>query len=85
MPEGVLVIDVNVVHALPVTYLQGTMAAGKSAKMDGAAAAMAEHNKEDEYRRAIDGGAYEWKPVAMESRCRLGKSACRQQAGEDRF
>ena len=57
MPEGVLVVDVNVMHALAVTYLQGTVAAGKSAEVDGgAAAAMGEHNKEDEYRRDIDGG-----------------------------
>ena len=48
MPEGMLVIDVNVVHALAVTYLQGAVAAGKSAEMDGAAAAMGERNKEDE-------------------------------------
>ena len=51
MLEGVPVIDVNVVHALAVTYLQGTVAAGKSAEVDGAAAAMGEHNKEDEHRR----------------------------------
>ena len=60
MPEGMLVIDLNVVHALAVTFLQGTVAAGKSAEVDSAAAAMGEHNKEDEYRRDIDGGAYEW-------------------------
>jgi hypothetical protein len=29
MPEGMLMIDVNVVHALAVTYLQGTVAAGE--------------------------------------------------------
>ena len=39
MPEGMLVIDVNVVHAMAVTYLQGTVAAGKSAEVDGAATA----------------------------------------------
>ena len=45
MPEGMLVIDVNVVHALAVTYSQGTMAAGKSAEVDGAAAAMGEQQR----------------------------------------
>ena len=77
MPEGMLVIDVNVVHALAVTYLQGTVAAGKSAEVDDAAAAMGEHNKEDEYRRDIDGGAYELEPVVMESGRRLGKGVMR--------
>ena len=70
-----LVFDVNVVHALAVTYLQGTVAAGKSAEVDGAAAAMGEHNKEDGYRRDMDGRAYEWEPVVMESGGRLGKGA----------
>ena len=64
---GMLVIDVHVVHAQAVMYPQGTLAAGKAAEVDGAAAAMGEHNKEDEIRRDIDGGAYEWEPVVMES------------------
>jgi hypothetical protein len=55
------------------------VAAGKSAKVGGEAAAMGENNKEEEVRRDIDGGAYEWEPVAhhrvMESAGRLGKSA----------
>ena len=34
-------------------------------------------NKEDEYRRDIDGGAYEWVPVVMESGGRLGKGSMR--------
>ena len=50
--------------------------------MDGAAAAMGEHKKEDECRLDVDGGAYEWEPVVMESGGRLGKGAMR--AGEDR-
>ena len=77
MPESMLVVDVNIVHALAVTYLQGTVAARKSAEVDGAAAAMGEHNKEDEYRRDIDGAAYEWEPVVMQSGGRLGKGAMR--------
>ena len=77
MPEGMLVIVVNVAHALAETYLQGTVAAGKSAEVDGAAAAMGEHNKGDEYRHDIHGGAHEWEPVVMESRGRLGKGAMR--------
>ena len=86
MPEGMLAIDVDVVLALVVTCLQGTVAAGTSAEVDGAAAAMGEHNKEDEYRRGIDGGAYKGEPVVMESGGRLGKGAngCHQQAGQDR-
>ena len=67
MPEGMLVFDVSIVHALAVTYLQGTVAAGKTAEVDGASAAMGEHNKEDEYRRDMDGGAYEWEPVVVDS------------------
>ena len=66
MPQSMLVIDVNILHALAVTYLQGTVAAGQSAEVDGAAAAMGENNKE-EYRRDIDGGAYGWEPVVRES------------------
>ena len=77
MPESMLVIDVNIVHALAATYLQGTVAAGTSAEVDGAAATMGEHNKEDGYCRDIDGGAYEWEPVVMESGGRLGKDAMR--------
>ena len=60
MPDGMLVIDVNIVHELAITYLQGAVAAVKSAQVDGAAAVMGEHQKEDEYRRDIDGGAYDW-------------------------
>ena len=33
--------------------------------------------QEDEYRRDIDGGAYEWVPVVMESGGRLGKGSMR--------
>ena len=77
MPEGMLVIHVNVVHALAVTYLQGMVAAGKSAEVDSAAAAMREHKNEDEYRHDIDGGAYEWEPVVIKSGGRLGKGATR--------
>ena len=53
------------------------MAAGDSAEVDGAAAAMGEHNKKDEYRREIDGGAYDWEPAVMESGGRLCKGAMR--------
>ena len=77
MPERMLVIDVNVVHALAATYLQGTVAAGKSAEVDGAAAAMGEHSKEEECRRDVDGGAYDWKFVVMQSGGWLGKGAMR--------
>ena len=41
------------------------------------AAAIGEKDKEDEYRRDIDGGAYEWVPVVMESGGRLGKGSMR--------
>ena len=43
--------------------------------MDDAAAAMGEHTKED--RHDIDGGAYEWEPLVMESATKLGKGAMR--------
>ena len=76
-PEGMLVIDVNVVHALAETYLHGTVAAGKSEEVNGAATVMGEHNKEDEHRREIDGGAYDWEPVVMESGGRLREGAMR--------
>ena len=75
MPEGMLAIAVNALHALVVTYLQCAVAAGKSAEVDGAAAAMGEHNKDVEYRCDIDGGAYEREPVMIESGGRLGKGA----------
>ena len=45
--------------------------------MDGAAAAMSEHNKEEEHRRDIDGGSYDWEPMVMQSGGRLGKGAMR--------
>ena len=45
--------------------------------MDGVAAAIGEKDKEDKYRRDIDGGAYEWVPVVMESGGRLGKDSMR--------
>ena len=77
MPGGMLVIDESIVHALAVTYLQGTVAARKSAEVDGAAAAMGEPNKEDEHRLDIDGSAHGWEPVVMESGGRLGKGAMR--------
>ena len=56
------------------------MAAGKSAKVGGAAAAMGENNKEEEVCRDIDGGAYEWEPVVMESAQQAGQEchACHQ-------
>ena len=56
-------------------YLQGTVAAVKSAEVDGAAAAMGKHNKEEENRRDVDGRAYEWEPVLMESGGRVGRGA----------
>ena len=77
MPQGMLVLDVNIVHAPAVAFLEGTVATGSSADVDGAAAAIGEKDKEDEYRRNIDGGAYEWVPVVMESGGRLGKGSMR--------
>ena len=65
MPEGMLVFDVNKV------------AAGKSAEVNGAAAAMSEHNKEEQYRHDIHGGTYDWVPVVMESAGRLREGAMR--------
>ena len=38
---------------------------------------MAEDNKASEYRHDVDGGAYAWEPVVMESCGRLGKGAMR--------
>ena len=76
-PKGMLVLDVNIVHAPAVAFLEGTVATGSSADVDGAAAAIGEKDKEDEYRRDIDGGAYEWVPVVMESGGRLGKGSMR--------
>ena len=55
----------------------GTVAASKSTEVNGAAPAMGEHNKEGEHRRDIDGGAYEWEPVVMESGGRLGNGCMR--------
>ena len=55
------------------------MATGSSADVDGAAAAIDEKDKEDEYRRDIDGGA-EWVPMVthrMDSGGRLGKGSMR--------
>ena len=74
MPKGMLVLDVNIVHAPAVAFLEGTVATGSSADVDGAAAAIGE---KDEYRHDIDGGAYEWVPVVMESGGRLGKGSVR--------
>ena len=56
MPKGMLVLDVNIVHAPAVAFLEGTVATGSSADVDGAAAAIGEKDKEDEYHRGIDGG-----------------------------
>ena len=77
MPQGMLVLDVNIVHAPAVAFLEGTVATGSSADVDGAAATIREEDKEDEYRRDIDGGAYEWVPVVMKSGGRLGKGSMR--------
>ena len=77
MPKGMLVLDVNIVHAPALAFLEGTVATGSSADVDGAAAAIGEKDMEDEYRRDIDGGAYEWVPVVMESGGRLGKGSMR--------
>ena len=78
MPQaGMLVLDVNIVHAPAVAFLEGTVATGSSADVNGAAAAIGEKDKEGEYRRDIDGGAYEWVPVVMESGGRLGKGSMR--------
>ena len=40
MPKGMLVLDVNIVHAPAVAFLEGTVATGSSADVDGAAAAI---------------------------------------------
>ena len=77
MPKGMLVLDVNIVHAPVLAFLEGTVATGSSADVDGAAAAIGEKDKEDEYRRDIDVGAYEWVPVVMECGGRLGKGSMR--------
>ena len=84
MPEGMLVTDVNIVHALAVTYLQGTVAAGKSAEVDGAAAPMGKHNKEDEYCRDIDGLQMGAGSDVVRRQDGQGCHACHQQAGEHR-
>ena len=77
MPKGMLVLDVNIVHAPAVAFLEGTVATGSSADVDGAAAAIGEKDKEDAFRRDIHGGAYEWVPVVMESGGRLGRGSMR--------
>ena len=77
MPKGMLVLDVNIVHAPAIAFLEGTVATGSSSDVVGAAATIGEKDKEDEYRRDIDGGAYEWVPVVMESGGRLGKGSMR--------
>jgi hypothetical protein len=77
MTNGMLVIDVNVVHAPSQSYLEGTVRRGSAAEVDGAAAAMAEDNKADQYRNDVEGGAYDWEPVVMETGGRLGKGAMR--------
>ena len=46
MPKGMLVLDVNIVHAPAVAFLGGTVATGSSADVDGAAAAIGEKDKE---------------------------------------
>ena len=82
MPKGMLVLDVNIVHAPAVAFLEGTVATGSSADVDGAAAAIGEKDKGDEYRRDIDGGAYEWVPVGGQAE--QGLHARAQQARDDR-
>ena len=57
IPEGMLAMDVNIVHSLAATYLQGTPATWTSAQVDGAAVAMGEHSKDEECSRDIDGGS----------------------------
>jgi hypothetical protein len=54
MRNGMLVLDVNIVHALAVAFLEGTVATGSSADVAGAAAAIGEKDKEDKYSRDID-------------------------------
>ena len=53
------------------------MATGSLVDVAGAAAVIGEKDKEDESCRNIDGGAYEWVPVVMESCGRLGKGSMR--------
>ena len=76
MPEGMLVINVKIVHAPAIAYLQGTVARGKSVEVD-AATTMVENNKEDEHRHDIDGGACDRELMVMESTRKLGKGAMR--------
>jgi hypothetical protein len=52
-------------------------AASKSAEVDSAAAAKGDYDKEEEYRRDIDDGVFDWEPVVMEAAGRLGKGAMR--------
>jgi hypothetical protein len=57
--QGMLVMGVTIVYALVVTCLQGTVATGTPAEVGGAAAAMGEHWREDEYCCTIGGSAYD--------------------------
>ena len=75
MPDGLLVLDVKVVHAPAQTYLTGAPGFGSSAEVDGAAARLGEDLKDTEYRNTVAGGAYTRAPVVMESGGRLGKRA----------
>ena len=85
-PQTPLVLDVNIVHAPAITFLEGTVATGSSADVDGAAAAIGEKDKEDEYRRDIDGGAYEWvaRGDGVWRQAWQGLHARAQQARDDR-
>ena len=88
MPKGMLVLDVNIVHAPAVCVSsRGTVATGSSADVDGAAAAIGEKGQGGRVPPATSmAGAYEWVPVVMESGGKLGKDSMRvlKQARDDR-
>ena len=67
--EGVLVIDVSVVHPAAETYVQD------AANTDGAAAAARGARKVEKYSCGQAGGGYDFEPVIVETYGRLGEPA----------
>ena len=67
--EGVLVIDVSVVHPAAETYVQD------AANSDGAAAAARGARKVEKYSCGQAGGGYDFEPVIVETYGRLGEPA----------
>ena len=67
--EGVLVIDVSVVHPAAETYVQD------AANMDGAVAAVRGACKVEKYSCGQAGGGYDFEPIIVTTYGRLGEPA----------